>query len=70
LGLVAGLAALAIPGVGPIIAAGPIFTALTGAGIGAAAGGLIGALANTGMPEEDARIYAEEVRRGGVLVIV
>ena len=70
LGLIAGLAALAIPGVGPIIAAGPIVTALTGAGIGAAAGGLIGALANAGIPEDDARIYADEVRRGGVLVIV
>jgi uncharacterized protein (TIGR02271 family) len=70
LGLLAGLAALAIPGVGPIIAAGPIVTALAGAGIGAAAGGLIGALANAGIPEEDARMYADEVQRGGILVIV
>jgi len=70
LGLVAGLTALAIPGFGPIIAAGPIAAALTGAGIGAAAGGLIGGLRNAGVPESDARYYAEGVKRGGVLVTV
>ena len=70
LGLVAGVASLAIPGVGPIIAAGPIASALAGAGIGAAAGGIIGALANVGVPEEHAHYYAEGVRRGGTLVTV
>ncbi len=70
LGLIAGLAALAIPGIGPIIAGGAIATALTGVGIGAAAGGLIGGLTNMGVPHEDAESYAEGVKRGGVLVTV
>jgi len=70
LGLVAGLASLAIPGFGPIIAAGPIASALAGAGIGAAAGGLIGALTHIGVPEDDAEYYVEGVRRGGILVTV
>ena len=70
LGLVAGVASLAIPGVGPIIAAGPIASALAGAGIGAAAGGAIGALTNLGVPEDEAHYYAEGVRRGGTLVTV
>jgi len=70
LGLVAGLASLAIPGFGPIIAAGPIASALAGAGIGAAAGGLIGALTHIGVPDDDAEYYAEGVRRGGILVTV
>jgi uncharacterized protein (TIGR02271 family) len=69
-GLLLGLAALAIPGIGPIVAAGPLATALAGLGIGAAAGGVIGALANIGVSEEDAEYYAEGVRRGGVLVTV
>jgi hypothetical protein len=69
-GLLVGLAAFAIPGVGPIIAAGPIATALAGLGVGAAAGGIIGALVNIGVPEEDAQYYAEGVRRGGILVTV
>jgi len=56
--------------IGPILAAGPIAAALTGAGIGAAAGGLIGALTESGVPEEDAKYYAEGVRRGDVLVTV
>jgi uncharacterized protein (TIGR02271 family) len=60
--------ALAIPGFGPVIAAGPIAAALTGAGIGAAAGGLIGGLKNAGVSDEDAEYYAEGVRRGGVLL--
>lgn len=68
LGLLAGLTALAIPGFGPVIAAGPIAAALTGAGIGAAAGGLIGGLSNAGVSEEDAHLYEEGVRRGGVLL--
>lgn len=68
LGLVAGAASLAIPGVGPIIAAGPIAAAFAGAGIGAVAGGLIGALAKMGVPEEEAHYYAEGVKRGGTLI--
>ena len=68
LGLVAGVASLTIPGLGPLIAAGPIAAALGGAGIGAAAGGLIGALSNLGVPEEEAHYYAEGVQRGGTLV--
>ncbi len=69
-GLLVGLGALAIPGVGPVIAAGPIAAALAGAGIGAAAGGLIGALVDLGVPEEQAQIYAESIKRGGTLVSV
>jgi hypothetical protein len=73
-GLVVGLAALAIPGVGPVLAAGPIASALVaagvGAGVGAAAGGLIGALVDMGVGEEQAAYYAEGVRRGGTLVTV
>lgn len=74
LGLLVGIGALAIPGIGPVIAAGPLAAALgstaLGAGIGAAAGGLIGALVGAGVPEEDANMYAEGVRRGGTLVTV
>ncbi len=69
-GLLLGLAALAIPGVGPVLAAGPILAALGGAGLGAAAGGLIGALTERGIPEESAGHYAESIRRGGFLVTV
>jgi uncharacterized protein (TIGR02271 family) len=69
-GLLVGLGALAIPGIGPAIAAGPLVSALAGAGIGAAAGGLIGALTDLGVPEEETHYYAEGVRRGGALVTV
>jgi uncharacterized protein (TIGR02271 family) len=69
-GLVVGLTGLAIPGIGPIVAAGPLAATLAGAGIGAVAGGIIGALTNMGVPEEHAHYYAEGVRRGGVLVTV
>lgn len=69
-GLMVGLAALAIPGIGPVIAAGPLATTLAGAGLGAAAGGIIGALTDLGIPEEAAHYYAEGVRRGGALVSV
>jgi uncharacterized membrane protein len=69
-GLVVGAGALAIPGIGPIVAAGPLAAALAGAGIGAATGGIIGALADAGIPETDAEYYAEGVRRGGTLVTV
>jgi len=62
--------AITLPVIGPILAAGPIAAALTGAGIGAAAGGLVGALTESGIPEEHAKYYAEGVRRGDVLVTV
>ena len=72
LGLLAGIGSLAIPGVGPVVAAGWLVATLTGAGVGAAlgagAGGLIGALTGAGVPENDAHVYAEGVRRGGTLV--
>jgi uncharacterized protein (TIGR02271 family) len=70
LGLLAGIGALAIPGVGPIIAGGALASTLAGAGIGAAAGGLLGALVGMGIPEEDARYFEEELRAGGILVTV
>jgi hypothetical protein len=69
-GLLLSLAGLAVPGIGPVLAAGPIIAALGGAGLGAAAGGLIGALAEKGVPEEMAAHYMEGVRRGDVLIIV
>jgi uncharacterized membrane protein len=69
-GLLLGLGALAIPGIGPVVAAGPIVATLAGAGVGAVAGGLIGALVDLGIPEEHAEYYAEGVRRGGTLVTV
>jgi len=69
-GILAGLVALAIPGIGPVVAAGPLATALAGAGIGAAAGGVIGALTSAGVPEEQAHHYAEAIRRGSVLVAI
>jgi hypothetical protein len=69
-GLLAGLGLLAVPGLGPVVAAGWLVAALTGAGIGAAAGGLAGGLTGTGMTEEEAAAYAEGVRRGGTLLTV
>jgi uncharacterized membrane protein len=69
-GLLVGVGALAIPGIGPVIAAGPLVTTLLGAGVGAAAGGLIGALVDVGVPEEEAKYYAEGIRRGSTLVSV
>lgn len=68
--LLSAAGAITIPVIGPILAAGPIAAALTGAGIGAATGGLIGALTESGIPEEHAKYYAEGVRRGDVLVTV
>lgn len=69
-GLLVGIGALAIPGVGPVIAAGPLATTLLGAGVGAAAGGLIGVLMDAGIPESEAQYYAEGLRRGGAVVTV
>ena len=69
-GLLTGLGLLAIPGVGPVVAAGWLVATLTGAGIGAAGGGLLGSLVHAGVPEEHANAYAEGVRRGGTLVTV
>lgn len=70
LGLLAGLGALAIPGVGPLIAAGPIMGALAGLGIGSAVGGLVGALIGMGIPEYEAKRYEGRVNDGGILVSV
>ncbi|HVW83471.1 MAG TPA: general stress protein [Bryobacteraceae bacterium] len=70
LGLLAGIGALAIPGLGPFIAAGPIMGALAGLGAGATAGGLIGALVGMGMPEYEAKRYEGRVKDGGILVSV
>ena len=69
-GLLAGIGALAIPGAGPVVAAGWLVATLTGAGVGAATGGLIGSLTGAGLSDADANVYAEGVRRGGTLVIV
>ncbi len=76
LGLLVGIGALAIPGIGPIVAAGPLAAALgvtgastlIGAGVGAASGGMLGALTGLGLNDNDASAYAEGVRRGGTLV--
>ncbi len=70
LGLLAGIGALAIPGLGPFIAAGPIMGALAGLGVGATAGGLIGALVGMGIPEYEAKRYEGRVKDGGILVSV
>lgn len=70
LGLLAGLGALAIPGVGPLIAAGPIMGALAGLGVGGALGGLVGALVGMGIPEYEAKRYEGHLNDGGILVSV
>lgn len=70
LGLLAGIGALAIPGVGPLIAAGPIMAALAGVGVGGAVGGLIGALVGMGIPEYEAKRYEGRVKDGGILLSV
>jgi Heat induced stress protein YflT domain len=67
LGLLAGIGALAIPGVGPLIAAGPIMGALAGLGVGGAVGGVVGALVGMGVPEYEAKRYEGRVKEGGVL---
>src|SRR5216684_4057640 len=70
LGLLAGIGALAIPGVGPLIAAGPIMGALAGLGVGGAVGGLVGALVGMGIPEYEAKRYGGRLKEGGVLLSV
>jgi hypothetical protein len=67
-GLLAGLGMLAIPGLGPVVAAGWLAATLVGAGVGAASGGLIGSLAGAGVDEKHAHSYAEAIHRGGTLV--
>ena len=70
LGLLAGIGALAIPGIGPFIAAGPIMGALAGLGVGGAVGGLVGALVGMGIPEYEAKRYEGRLKEGGVLLSV
>ena len=70
LGLLAGIGALAIPGIGPFIAAGPLMAALSGAAIGAGAGGLVGALVGMGIPEIEAKRYQDKLKRGNYLIAV
>ena len=69
-GLLAGIGALAIPGIGPLIVAGPIVAALAGIGAGGAVGGLIGALVGLGIPEYEAIRYEGHVKEGGILLSV
>jgi hypothetical protein len=70
LGLLAGIGALALPGVGPLIAAGPIVASLAGLSVGGAVVGLVGALVGLGIPEYEAKVYDGRVRDGGVLLSV
>ena len=70
LGLLAGIGALAIPGVGPFIAAGPIMGALAGIGVGGEVGGLVGALVGMGIPEFEAKRYDAKIREGNILISV
>jgi len=70
LGLLAGIGALAIPGLGPFIAAGPIMGALAGMGAGGAVGGVIGALTGMGIPEYEAKRYEGRIKDGGILLSV
>jgi uncharacterized membrane protein len=70
MGWLVGLVALAIPGVGPFMVAGPIFAALVGAGVGGLVGEIAGALMGMGMPEGEAKRYEDQVKRGGILLSV
>jgi hypothetical protein len=70
LGWLAGIGALAIPGLGPFIAAGPIMAALAGVGVGGAIGGLTGALIGMGIPEFEAKRYEGRIKEGGILLSV
>jgi len=70
LGWIAGIGALAIPGVGPFIAAGPILAALSGAAVGAAVGGIAGGLIGLGIPEIEAKRYEGKIKEGNILISV
>ena len=70
LGLLVGMGALAIPGIGPFVAAGPIMAALAGLGAGGAIGGFIGALVGMGIPEYEAKRYEGHMKEGGILLSV
>jgi Protein of unknown function (DUF3341) len=70
LGWLVGIGALAIPGVGPLVAAGPIMAALAGVGVGGAVGGIAGALIGMGIPEYEAKRYEGRVKQGGILLSV
>src|SRR3954454_24293659 len=70
LGWLAGIGALAIPGLGPFIAAGPIMAALSGAAVGAATGGIVGSLVGMGIPEIEAKRYDEKLKKGNYLIAV
>jgi hypothetical protein len=70
LGWLAGIGALAIPGVGPFIAAGPVMAALAGAGVGGTVGGIAGSLIGMGIPEYEAKRYEGRVKNGGILLSV
>src|SRR5580765_6297921 len=70
LGWLVGIGALAIPGLGPFIAAGPIVAALAGIGVGGAVGGFTGALIGLGIPEVEAKLYEGRLSKGGILIAV
>ena len=70
MGWLAGIGALAIPGVGPLLAAGPIVAALTGVGVGGAVGGIAGGLIGVGIPEYEAKRYEGRIKEGGILLSV
>ena len=70
IGLLAGIGLLAVPGLGPLVAAGPVIAALTGVGSGGVVGGLIGALIGIGIPEYEAKRYEGRIKEGGILLSV
>src|SRR5581483_11327249 len=70
IGLLAGIGLLAVPGLGPLIAAGPVIGALTGVGSGGVVGGIIGALVGMGIPEYEAKRYEGRIKEGGILLSV
>lgn len=70
LGLLAGIGTLAIPGLGILVAAGPLLATLSGMGLGASVGGLAGGLIGIGIPEYEAKVYEGHIERGGILVAV
>lgn len=70
IGLLAGIGSLALPGLGPFIAAGPILAALSGSGVGGSVGLLVGALSGMGIPEYEAKLYENRLKMGGILISV